>query len=354
MSTHHVAPGRPRIVALDVVRGFALCGILLANVQPIANAGRFVIADAPSGLSLFGLLVEQRFMPIFAFLFGIGFSLLLRASAGRTTSPRLLLLRRLLALLVVGVAHFVLLWHGDILSTYAVVGILVLLPSTWLPRPAVVGLAVAFLVTSLVIGDGRFTFVGGLFLLGSALVRYGVVDRVEQATPGLAVVGLGLAAAAAPALWWQAGLRAEDRQFQLALALAGLLLAGVYVCAVLLLLRTPLGPVLRTVFAPLGRMALTNYLTATVLVLAVGHVLGSAPETWSTSTVLLVAGAILTVQWAWSTLWLRSCHYGPLEWLWRWATWMRRPPLRRAGPTTLRDIDGEVVWSSRRTDTADQ
>ena len=333
-STHHGSTRRQRIVALDVVRGFALCGILLANVQPIANAGALVITDAPTGPSWFDLLVEQRFMPIFAFLFGIGFSLLLRASAGRTTSPRLLLLRRLLALLVIGVAHLVLLWQGDILSTYAVMGILVLLPSTWLPRPAVAGLAVAFLVTSLVIGDGRFTFVAGLFLLGSALVRYGVVDRIEPATPGLALVGLGFAVAAVPAVWWEVGLRADDRGFQLALALAGLLLAGVYVCTLLLLLRTPLGPVLRTLFAPLGRMALTNYLTATVLVLVVAHLLGSAPETWSTATVLLIAGAILTVQWTWSTLWLRRFHHGPLEWLWRWATWMRRPLLRRASPQT--------------------
>jgi hypothetical protein len=143
----------------------------------------------------------------------------------------------------------------------------VLPPSTWLPRPAVSGLAVAFLVTSLVIGDGRFTLVGGLFLLGSALVKHGVVDRLERATPGLALVGLGFAAAAAPALWWQAGLRADDRGFQLALALAGLLLAGVHVCAVLL---------------------------------------------------------------------LRSCQYRPLEWLWRWATWMRRPALRRDLTTETR------------------
>ncbi|HEX6857770.1 MAG TPA: DUF418 domain-containing protein, partial [Streptosporangiaceae bacterium] len=35
------------------------------------------------------------------------------------------------------------------------------------------------------------------------------------------------------------------------------------------------------------------------------------------------------VQWAFSTLWLRRFRQGPLEWLWRWATWARRPPLRR-------------------------
>ncbi len=227
--------------------------------------------------------MEQRFFPIFALLFGIGFSLLLRASADRAARPRLLLLRRLLALLVVGVAHFTLLWNGDIRSTYDVMGLVALLPSTWLPRAAVVGLSAGFLVTSLVIGDGRFTLVAGLFLLGSALVRYGVIDRIEQSAPRTALVGLGFAVAAAPTLWWQSGLDTADREFQTALALAGLLLAAVYVCGLLLLLRTPLRTAVQTVFAPLGRMALTNYLTATVLVLAAGHVLGSSPQTWSPS-----------------------------------------------------------------------
>jgi uncharacterized protein len=322
-------PDQRRIVALDVVRGFALCGILLANVQPIVNEGAVVVTSGPVDPAWFGLVVEQRFMPIFSLLFGIGFSLLLRAAAGRTPSPRLLLLRRLLALLVIGVAHFVLLWHGDILSTYAVMGLLVLLPSTWLPRAAIAALGVAFLVTSLLTGDGRFTFVAGLFLLGSALVRYGVIDRLDHTARVPRLAAPVLAIAAAPALWWQSGLSSTDRHFPLALALSGLLLAGLYICAVLLLLHTPLRPVLVALFAPLGRMALTNYLTATVLVLVIGRLLGGRPGTWSAGTVLGIAGSILTVQWLWSTLWMRSCHYGPLEWLWRWATWMRRPPLRR-------------------------
>lgn len=112
--------------------------------------------------------------------------MLLRASADRATRPRLLLLRRFLALLAVGIAHFTLLWNGD----------------------------------------GRFTLVAGLFLLGSTLVRYGVIGRIEQSTRGTALVGLAFAAAAAPALWWQSGLDTTDREFPTALALAGLLLAG--------------------------------------------------------------------------------------------------------------------------------
>ncbi|WP_228639188.1 DUF418 domain-containing protein [Microtetraspora sp. AC03309] len=321
--------GRPRIAALDVVRGFALCGILLANIQPINAVGVIAVkGPATTGAAWMGLLVEQRFFPIFSLLFGVGFSLLLDSAADRAARPRLLLLRRLLVLLAIGLVHMFVLWRGDILTIYAVVGLLVLLPSTWLPRWAVAGLAATLIATSLILGGGFLALVPGLFLLGSALTRYGVIYRIERSTRVPAVLGLVLAAGAAPVLWWQAGSRSGDPDFSVLMAGAGLLLAGVYVCALLVLLRTPLRPALRTVFAPLGRMALTNYLTATLLALAAGHLLGGPPESWSVTTVLLIAAVILTAQWLWSTLWLRRFRQGPLEWLWRWATWARRPPMR--------------------------
>ncbi|WP_433255947.1 DUF418 domain-containing protein [Streptosporangium sp. CA-135522] len=317
------------------MRGFALCGILLANIEPISNSGRIVLSGGPAGAKevWMGLLVEQRFFPIFSLLFGIGFSLLLGSATGRAARPRLLLLRRLLVLLGIGLAHFLLLWQGDILTIYATVGLLVLLPSTWLPRWAVAALAAVLVATSMVIGADRIVLIAGLFLLGSALVRYGVIDRVEQSTRVPALLGLVLAAGAAPVLWVQTGQRADDvhsSAFGISLAGTGLLLAGAYTCALLVLLRTPLRPALQAVFAPLGRMALTNYLTATVLVLLVaGHVLSGPPDSWSLTAVLSTAGAILAAQWVLSTLWLRRYHQGPIEWLWRWATWARRPPLRR-------------------------
>jgi uncharacterized membrane protein YeiB len=325
--------GRPRIVALDVLRGFALCGILLANVRPISHIGPAFVARAPTGGDahpVLHLMVDQRFLPIFSLLFGIGFSLLLESAADRTMRPRVVLLRRLLVLLAIGLVHL-LLWPGDVLTMYAIVGLLVLLPSTWLPRWVVAGLAAAVIVTSLTVGHGGNLVIPGLFLAGSALVRYGVIHRIEQSIRVPAVLGLMLAAGAVPALWWQVGLEARgtsESDVSRSIAMAGLLLAGVYVCVLLVLLGTPLRAVLQAVFAPLGRMALTNYLTATILVLAIGRVVGGVPETWSSTTVVLIAAAVLSVQWVWSSRWLRRRRYGPLEWVWRWATWAGRPSLR--------------------------
>jgi uncharacterized protein len=233
------------------------------------------------------------------------------------------------ALLAIGLVHL-LLWPGEILTRYAVVGLLVLLPSTWLPRWAVAVGAAALVPAALVVGGGPL-LIAGLFLLGSALVRYGVVEQIERSTRWPVLLGLVFAAGAASALWVQADVQtgAGTAQPSLASVLADLLFAGVYVCVLLVLLRTPLRPVLRVVFAPLGRMALTNYLTATLLVLAASHVLG-LPIGQSLTAAYLAAGAILTAQWLFSTLWLRRYRQGPLEWLWRWATWARRPPLRRS------------------------
>ncbi|MDF2706404.1 MAG: hypothetical protein K0R62_2056 [Nonomuraea muscovyensis] len=314
-------PGRPRIAALDVLRGFTLCEILLANIQLIADDSTAVVTQP------MGDWDPWLGLPVFSLLFGIGFSLLLDSATDRVPRPRLILLRRLLALLAIGLVHM-LLWPGEVLTRYAIVGLLVLLPSTWLPRWAVAGLSAA-LVTVAVISGGGPLLIAGLFLLGSALVRYGVIEQIERSTRGPVLLGLVFAAGLASALRVQAGMRAVGATTYLSSTstLADLLLAGVYVCVLLVLLRTPLRPALQFVFAPLGRTALTNYLTATLLVLAASHLLG-LPIGRSLTTAYWTTGAILTAQWLFSTLWLRRYRQGPLEWLWRWATWAHRSALR--------------------------
>ena len=319
----------PRIAALDVLRGFALCGILLVNVGPVAGFQHEVdhppatLADASGWLQL---LVQQRFFPLFSLLFGMGFSLFLASAARRTERPRVLLLRRLLVLLPLGVLHQ--LFHpGEALTSYAAVGLLVLLPSTWLPRWAVALGAAVLVPASLVLAGGGITLIPGLFLLGSALVRYGVADRFDGARRGPLLLFAAFALAAVPALAWQL----EDLPgsgFTTSSAVAGICLAGAYLTGLLVLLVTPLRPALQAVFAPLGRMALTNYVGATAVVVGAGRLLDLPHET-SWTPVLALSGGILAGQWALSTLWLRRFRQGPLEHLWRWATWGRRPALRR-------------------------
>ncbi|NJP90418.1 DUF418 domain-containing protein [Nonomuraea sp. FMUSA5-5] len=95
----------------------------------------------------------------------------------------------------------------------------------------------------------------------------------------------------------------------------------------LLLLRTPLRAALHVLFAPLEKMALTNHLTASLLLSAVAHLPGR-PEDWPQPVLLAIVIGVLATQWLLSTPWLRPYRLGPLEWLRRWVTWGRRPPLR--------------------------
>ncbi|MFG6197965.1 DUF418 domain-containing protein [Nonomuraea sp. JJY05] len=315
------SPGRPRVAALDVLRGFTLCEILLANIQLIANGDSAVMTQP------MGDWDPWLGLPIFSLLFGIGFSLLLDSAASRAPRPRLVLLRRLLALLAIGLVHMQL-WRAEILTSYAVVGLLVLLPSTWLPRWAVAGLAPALVAGALIGGGGGGPLmIGGLFLAGSALVRYGMIEKIERSARGPLLMGLAFAAGAAAAMWVRGGVQAGAGMPSFTSGLADLLLAGAYVCTLLVLLRTPLRPALSAVFAPLGRMALTNYLTATLLVLVAARILG-LPIGQSLQVAYLAAGAILAAQWLFSSLWLRRYRQGPIEWLWRWATWAHRSALR--------------------------
>ncbi|MCF7221175.1 DUF418 domain-containing protein [Marilutibacter chinensis] len=126
--------GRERIAALDVLRGLALLGIALMNVEwfsaPLV-ARVDGIDPAASGLDLWldaasYVLVSGKFWVLFALLFGMGFAVMqARAQeAGRAFAP--FYLRRTFALLAIGVVHACLIWSGDILVAYALAALLML------------------------------------------------------------------------------------------------------------------------------------------------------------------------------------------------------------------------------------
>jgi uncharacterized protein len=321
---------RARVAALDVIRGVALCGILFVNIGPQVQfrtgAGVYEPYDLGDPSGWLQLFVQQRFFPIFSLLFGIGFSLFLDSAARRSTRPRVLLLRRLLLLLALGIP-FELVQHGSALWPYALVGLVVLLPSTWLPRWAVAAGAVVLIVASLALTGGGLTLIPGMFLLGSSITRYGVVDSIGRSRRGSLIAFLAFSVVAVPLALWQSQ-SIENSGFDLASAAAGLAMAGAYVALLSLLMTTRAAGALETAFAPMGRMALTNYVLGGPLMLATGALLDL---THSTSWALLLGSVVVILlgQWIASTLWLRSFRQGPLEWLWRWGTWGSRQPLRR-------------------------
>jgi uncharacterized protein len=130
-----------RIQALDVIRGFALLGIFLMNIEWFSRAQAEMALGLPVGLTganwwasrLIYVLVQGKFWTIFSLLFGMGFAVMLTRAeqAGRNFLKPYL--RRIAALAVFGALHFILLYTGDILFSYAVaaLALLIVLYGNW-------------------------------------------------------------------------------------------------------------------------------------------------------------------------------------------------------------------------------
>lgn len=318
-----------RIAELDVVRGMALCGIHVVNIYQ-----QVVLPSAyPEGVG-YGLAAlpevvrygfHERFLPVFTLLFGVSAGIFLARAGRRSTRPRAVLARRLAVLGVIGALHQ-LVHPGEVLLVYALMGLVVLLPATYLG-----GVAASVTGTALVLVGGQlvpgYGVMPGLLVLGFGLAQLRLPEAVSRRPGAVAVVLAGCAATAAGYLIaLGAGLRVPTLSWgwtSLTSQLVGVLTGVAYAAAVVLVLRTPLGPAVRAVLAPMGRMALTNYLLATVLILASAPLLGidgleDAP------TVAALAVGIVVVEAVASTLWLRRFRQGPVEALWRRATWGTR------------------------------
>ncbi|MEU8206626.1 DUF418 domain-containing protein [Streptosporangium sp. NPDC049046] len=312
--------GPPRLHELDALRGFAVCGIMVVNTwqhtrEHLRESDRNAVDWAIDNL------LQSRFYPIFSFLFGLSFVLFLRSAAARTAHPWAVLLRRLAVLAALGAIHQVF-NHGEVLLPYAIFGVLVLLPASFFPQPAVVVLGVALTAWAVYQGGG-IILVPGLFVLGMALMEHPPPEWllfpafVASTVLGVTLTWLWVVIAKDPALFHASVYPA-----------AGLAAATAYCTGLLLLLRTRLRDLLLALLAPLGRMALTNYLMSTPIILLFVPLL--VADTTRLAGVVLSA-AVLALQVLFSRVWLGRFRYGPLEWAWRSLTWMERVPNRRIG-----------------------
>jgi uncharacterized protein len=148
MTSTHLQPvaENERVMLLDVLRGFALLGILLVNFT--GTQGTLMPGlDALVSKAL-AALISESFYPLFSFLFGLGFAMQLARAGSRGSGASLLYLRRMLVLFLIGTVHATLIWAGDILVRYAITGLL-LIPLHRLPQKAVLALSVVLFATLL-------------------------------------------------------------------------------------------------------------------------------------------------------------------------------------------------------------
>ncbi|TAL43472.1 MAG: DUF418 domain-containing protein, partial [Chitinophagaceae bacterium] len=117
---------------LDVLRGFALFGVLTDNIFGFTGYGFFTqsmreaLPTWPAD-GLIGLIeiafIKGKFYSLFSLLFGIGFSIILIRNEQKGINPLKIFYRRLFILLIIGADHLFLLWEGDILFLYALIGL---------------------------------------------------------------------------------------------------------------------------------------------------------------------------------------------------------------------------------------
>ena len=126
-------PPSQRIEVIDVLRGWAVFGILLVNMQVFSGPGDPLREELWTGtaeratMQLILFLADSKFWTLFSFLFGLGFALQMGRAEARGAPFLPLYLRRLAVLLVIGLLHAFLLWTGDVLHIYALLGFLLLL-----------------------------------------------------------------------------------------------------------------------------------------------------------------------------------------------------------------------------------
>ncbi len=346
-----------RIDALDQLRGVALFGVLLVNLVTGFRVSLFEpwVPDAwaeptASDVALSTALsrfVEVKALVIFSFLFGVGLALQRERAA-------ILVVRRLAMLLVLGLVHMFLIWNGDILVLYALVGAIVA-PLVRLPKTALLLLALAafgLLVAPIpfppafssfsevqkhvheaheIYGHGSFLEILafrihevrpmakvllttipstlGLFLLGAWLVRTSLLRPPRNRVLLLSIAITGISTGLVIGRPW-----------------SSIVLGLGYAAAIVLLSEFGL---LR-IFGPIGRMALTSYLSQSVIMgyLFYGYGLGLFGRLGMLPAAE-IAVAIYAVQLVASALWLRYFRFGPVEWLWRSFTYDAPQPFVR-------------------------
>ncbi len=396
---------------LDILRGFALLGIFIANcgvftmytfLSEEQRAALFTIKTDPFFNYFFHAFIVGKFYSIFSLLFGIGFSVILFRSELTGRNPLKILYRRLFILALLGLAHALLLWDGEILLLYALIGsflplfrkcsdktllilciVLIFSPllfdvakvisrGGWDLSNPIEQRAIAvdakngideqnfrtwlvvhtdyeslfkfnqggfFWRWEFLIGGNRIPKILGMFLLGLYVGRKMIYANLEQHKRLLKQVQrwgfiIGIPASLVYAWLTLKGTHLPKsggllETFSYAVSVVPLSLG--YVTTLCLLWLDPTWKKRLMIFAPAGRMALTNYLMQTVIAITLYYGIGFGLGAKFGPTIFIpIAVVVFTVQVMLSKLWLTYFRFGPMEWIWRQLTYGKLMPIRKS------------------------
>lgn len=375
-----------RVTAVDAIRALALFGVVAINMQTISGLTYLspdVLEGVQSGLhdavqALLDILVKKKALSTFSFLFGLSFTLLLNSSLRAGRPFKALYLRRLFFLGCFGLLNATFFFWGDILTTYAVFGLLLLVAlrmsqGTVLVFAGILTLAVPFAMAAFgslrgpgiqlatdveallafgevsvwstikqnierffaavqgqsALGPWNYSNILGLFLLGLWAGRARVLQDIDghkrllKRTAWVAVplgVGMSLLEWALP----------YTHPLATAMLASTPVLAVGYIATAAILLNGEKAHGIRDFLAPAGKLALTFYMLSGLLgaIVFYGWGFGLLARVGA-GTVLLISVAIYLLLLLASRVWLTWFRYGPFEWAWRCLTYMGWQPIRR-------------------------
>lgn len=393
---------------LDVLRGFALIGVLVDNLfgftgwSFFTDEQRQALSTWPAdGVVALGerTFISGKFYSLFSLLFGIGFSIILIRNEQKGIDPLKILYRRLFILLLIGIGHIFLLWEGDILLLYALLGMtlplfrkcsnktLLILSATLILSPIILdciyllikakpGNALERLAMSIdekngipldktgyskylfkdgagwqewrswqqsgwayrysyILDSNRIPKVLGMFILGFYAGRkmmYLQLENYVSLFKKLRFWGFTIGIPAAIAATYFEIFAPGAIKPAIAL-LGGTLFYAVSVVPLCLAYTSVVclhwvkkkGNTRLKILAPMGRMALTNYLMQTVIGIVIYYGVGLGFGGNIGPALFIPIGlAIYAFQVLYSNLWFKYFNYGPFEWIWRMLTYGKR------------------------------
>jgi len=378
-----------RIEALDMLRGFALLGIFIANMlvfhSPYMYMDPYTWFSTPGDMAIFkwiDIFVEASFYPIFAMLFGYGLNMQYEKSIANKMSFAPVMARRMGVLLGFGLLHALFIWMGDILFTYALMGFM-MIAFVRIPKKWMLPLATFFYIVPSAIIYG-FTYFLNKLDPNAMMEGYADIHQIERSleayaygsygeifsfrlsewlTYGLTASLLGIFVVL-PLIMIGAGLskwkvieRAGELKVVITIVTVVSLAAGIWMKAAphiggpspeALILQTQFGgpvlaigyiglllllyqlPLVRTILRPIskaGRMSLTTYITQSIVGTLIFYAYGFGMYgKVDLATGVGIAVGVFLIQVLFAELWLSKFRMGPLEWLWRKGTYGKKLP----------------------------
>lgn len=372
---------KERIIEIDIIRGIAILGIFFVNlpemlVAPMVSI-KYMGMDGWVRL-IYNMLIQTKFYTIFSFLFGLGFYIFMSRAEARGDKMYKLFFRRLFFLFIFGGIHFILFWHGDILNTYALIGIWLLLFYNKKPKTiltwAVVLLCIAFALNVVIYSPtvleqisttallqeelpvynylrsftdnfllrvnlfGTQAVANGiiltpeilsLFLIGLYVGKKDVFSRIEELAGILKKMQIVSLIVSVLCFIPMVKLYLESSTYRqldqyFFVWFSGKTMAIFYVTTILLLLRKEKWRKRLKSFTYVGKMALTNYIGQTVVSIFVFSMVFKNTAKIPLWVGLLYCPIFYIGQIQFSKWWLSTHKMGPLEWLWRYATYYNK------------------------------